>query len=343
MRKLFLALLAVLLMPLAFSCGGDDEESSSPTAPAPTATAQAASPTGTATAAASPTPGPIVVTDAKGEQITLKQPATRVVCLTGLCVDTLFVLGMKPVAANDALHKDPAYWGPDVKDIAAIGGSFREPSLEDIAKVRPDIVIGLTGVHDGLRAGLKNIAPLYIVNPIGIDGMLKHVAEIGQMVGKSKEADSASKAFMKRLNDYASKISTKKSVLLIYGTDVNIGVETPCHPPADALNRVARYALEFEACKRGEFPDFSVEKLLNIDPDVIFVMTFGFGPTPPKPVSEQLADNPLWKQLKAVKNRQVHEVSFDIWATSRGIRGTTAVLDEAMPKVYPDIFPKPLP
>jgi iron complex transport system substrate-binding protein len=250
---------------------------------------------------------------------------------------------MKPVAANDALHKHPAYWGPTESAIAPIGGSFFEPSLEDIARARPDIVIGLAGVHDGLRAGLKNIAPLFIVNPVGVDGMLKHVAEIGRIVGKSKEAEAASQAFTKRLDDYARKVTAKQSVLVVFGSDVNIGVETLCTPIVDALSQLATYAFEFERCVHGEFPSFSLEQLLRINPDVIFVETFGFGPTPPQPVSEQLADNAIWKQLSAVKNRQVHEVDFAVWATSRGIRGATVVLDEAMPKVYPDVFPKPLP
>ena len=76
---------------------------------------------------------------------------------------------------------------------------------------------------------------------------------------------------------------------------------------------------------------------------MVFVQTYGFGPTPPQPVSEQLADNTIWKELSAVQNGEVYEVDFFIWGTSRGIRGTTVVLDEAIPKVYPDVFPAPLP
>ncbi len=342
MRKILVAMVAAVALPLAVACGGGSANAPSPPADSSSPRPSPSSGGGGSANAPSP-PVPIVVADATGEQITLREPATRIVCLTGLCVDTLFVLGMKPVAANDALHKHPAYWGPTESDIAPIGGSFFEPSIEDIAKAGPEIVIGLRGVHDGLRAGLKEIAPLFIVNPVGLDGTLKHVAEIARIAGKSNEAEAASQAFLKRVDEYAKKITAKKSVLAIFGSDVNIGVETPCAPAADALNRVASYAFEFEACVHGEYPSFSIEQLLQIDPEVLFVMTFGFGPTPPKPVSEQLADNVLWRQLRAVKNRRVHEVSFDVWVTSRGIRGVTVVLDDAMPKIYPDIFPAPLP
>ena len=360
-----LTLAAALALALAAACDGDDDDGAAPaatsapaTTPAaattaapatasPTATATAAaaataSPTATATAAATPDPS-ITVEDATGEAITLDAPAVRVVCLTGLCVDTLFVLGVKPVAANDLLHRDDAYWGPDEDEIGAITGSFFEPSLEDIARANPDIVIGLFAVHEGLRPALASIAPLFIVNPIGVDGMLAHVAEIGTLLGMEDEAADAAAAFTSRLDEYVAGVTTKRSVMVVFGSDVNIGADTVCTPPVDALGRAAVYGLDFPGCVHGEFPSFSVEQLLGIDPDVIFVQTFGFGPTPPQPVSEQLADNAIWKELAAVQNGEVYEVDFFVWGASRGIRGSTVVLDEAMPKIYPEAFPAPLP
>ena len=286
----------------------------------------------------------VAVEDATGEMVTLEEPAVRVVCLTGLCVDTMFVLGVKPVAANDLLHRDPAYWGPDENEIGPVSGSFFEPSLEDIAQAEPDIVIGLGGVHDGLRAALESIAPLFIVNPIGVEGMLAHVVEIGILLGMEHEAEDAAAAFESRLEQYVAGVTTKRSVMVVYGSDVNIGADTVCTPAVDALAHAAVYAPEFSGCDIHQpFPSFSVEQLLGIDPDVIFVQTYGFGPEPPQPVSEQLVDHVIWRELAAVQNGEVYEVDFFVWGTSRGINGTNFVLDEAMPKIYPEVFPAPLP
>lgn len=287
---------------------------------------------------------PRTVEDATGEMVTLEAPAVRVVCLTGLCVDTMFVLGIKPVAANDLLHRDPAYWGPDETEIGPVSGSFFEPSLEDIAQAEPDIVIGLGGVHDGLRAALESIAPLFIVNPIGVEGMLAHVVEVGILLGMEHEAEDAVAAFEARLDQYVAGVTTERSVMVVYGSDVNIGAETVCTPAIDALAHATAYPPEFTSCDvHNPFVSFSVEQLLAVDPDVIFVQTYGFGPTPPEPVSEQLVDNVIWRELVAVQNGEVHEVDFFIWGTSRGINGTNFVLDEAMPKIYPEAFPAPLP
>ena len=53
-----------------------------------------------------------------------------------------------------------------------------------------------------------------------------------------------------------------------------------------------------------------------------------------------MAANPLWGELKAVKNGEVHPVSFSLWSTGRGTRSLGLVLDEAMPLLYPDVFGK---
>jgi len=341
LRQSLAALAASCVLFLGAACSGDDgaelTPTSTPTAAATSAASTSASPTAEAEHEQ------LEFTDATGFVLELEQPIERIVCLTGLCTDTLFVLGVKPVAANDSLHINPLYWGDAGNDIAPVGGSFFEPSLEDIARAEPDLVIGLAGVHEGLRAGLESIAPLFIVNPVGMDGMRQHADEIGHMLGMADPIHDAIHAFEERLEEYAAGVGEQRSVLVVFGSDVNIGVDTTCTPNVAALAEVATYAFEFPDCVHGTFPSFSLEQLLTIDPDVIFVETFGFGPTPPEPVSQQLANHPIWSQLKAVQNGEVHEVSFEVWGTTRGLHGSRLVLDEAVPLVYPDAFAAPLP
>lgn len=71
------------------------------------------------------------------------------------------------------------------------------------------------------------------------------------------------------------------------------------------------------------------------------MLDFGFDPKK-KPLLEQLAAQPLWKRLSAVKNGHVYAADSAWWGTTSGTRGQQAVLDTVLPVMYPDEFPKPL-
>ena len=135
-------------------------------------------------AAASPTATASTVsfTDSTGERLTFTTRPVRVACLTEICPDIMAELGLDPVAVNDPLSKDPRFFGSRADEFRVIGGSFFEPSLEDIAAAKPDLVIGLGGVHDGLREALRPIAPLYIVNPLTYEDSIHYLREVGAVM-----------------------------------------------------------------------------------------------------------------------------------------------------------------
>ena len=85
---------------------------------------------------------------------------------------------------------------------------------------------------------------------------------------------------------------------------------------------------------------YSLEKILEKDPDVLLVETQGGGSAN---ASQQLAANPIWSQLKAVKNNQVYEVRFDLYVAGRGtaLAGPGAGRRDA--QNLPGRFPNPLP
>jgi iron complex transport system substrate-binding protein len=375
MRHLIRPLPLLLLLVVATACGGATSpptsavpggaQAGTPATRTPTAGAMGAGAPATRTVpgtvapatatrgavAASPsTPGAadLTFTDATRTTSTLPRRPERFACLTDICFDILAELGLEPVAIKDpqlALH--PRYYGERAKGFAVIGGSFLEPNLEDIAKARPDLVIGLGGVHEGTRAGLGAIAPLYIMAPRTYNDSIAYLKEIGRLTGRGAQADAAAQRFLDRLAAYKARSPKNKTALVMNGSDVNFGIDTAGALTGGMLAEVTRYpwpapAPGQQGHESGGTP-FSLEKVLEVDPDVLFVQTFGFGPTPPRPLSEQLAANPLWGELKAVKAKQVHEVSFFIWSTGRGTRALGLVLDEALPKLYPDVFPQALP
>ena len=285
------------------------------------------------------------LTDSTGEVLDFTTRPVRVACLTEICPDILAELGLEPVAVNDPLSADPRFFGSRADGFRLIGGSFFEPSLEDIAASQPDLVIGLVGVHNGLREALRPIAPLYIVNPLTYEDSIHYLKEIGAVMGRPAEAEAAAQRFLSKLEDYRARSPKNRTALIMWGSDVNFGIDTEGALTGGLLAEVAGYPWPNPPADQGGAGghasggiQFSLEGVLSEDPDVIFVQTMAFPGFQPPPLGEQLAANPLWSELRAVQNGEVHEVSFSLWSTGRGTRSLGLVLDEAMPLLYPDLF-----
>ena len=191
-------------------------------------------------------------------------------------------------------------------------------------------------------------APLYIMNPISYNDSIKYLKDIGRLTGRSNQANSAAQAFLHKLAAYRAKSPKSKSLLLMYGSDVNFNIFTAGSLPGGLLAQVTPYpwpapgpgAPAASDHEPGAIP-YSLEKILATDPDVLFIASLTFAPGA-QPLSKQLASNPVWSNLKAVKNHQVFEVNPSFYIFGRGTRSLSLALDDAMNRLYPDVFPTPL-
>lgn len=293
---------------------------------------------------ASPTGGSLTVTDATGTKITLDHPAQRIVCLVGECEDILASLGIKPVAVNDTYGQDPHLWGDEAKSFAKIGGSFSAPNIEDIAKATPDLVIGIANADEQLRPSMKPIAPMYITNPATYQDSLKDLENIGQLTGRSAQASAAAKKFTDELANYKAKSPNNVSTVLIYGAAPNFSVFTQGSLTPSVLSQIATYPIPAPPNapgasdhEPGAIPG-SLEELLKINPDTLLIASFGNSK-----ISQQLSSQPVWKELKAVKDNRVYEVNPSYYVFGRGPISLEQALQDAMSKLYPGSVGTPTP
>jgi iron complex transport system substrate-binding protein len=338
--KRYARLFAVLMLgPLLAGCRSlaSNTGSSTPSSLAATRTS--------ATAASAP----LRYTDATNTTVTLTKPPARIVCLVGICEDILAAIKLPPVAVTDTMSQSPAYFGAAAKGFAMIGGSFTEPSLEDIAKARPDLVIGLANQHEQLRDALKPIAPLYIMNPTSYNDSITYLRDIGRLTGRQEAANAAAQTFLDKLAAYKARSPNNKSALLLYGSDVDFNIFTAGSLPGGLLAQVTPYPWPAPSTgaplasdkEPGAIP-YSLEKILATNPDVLLIATVGAASGAPS-LDKQLAANPVWATLKAVKTGQVYAVNPSAYIFGRGTISLGLALDDAMTRIYPSAFPKPLP
>lgn len=186
--------LLVSLMLIASACGAEeDEPAATPTTAATTTAAPAttAAPTTTTTAAPTTTTEPpdLTVVDGSGREITLDQPAARVLCVQDNCTDLTSDLGIVPVAMHrgDGWGSAAAYYGEGAAAIPVLGD---RTSVEEVAQYEPDLIIGRVGEEE-VRDALEVVAPVYLVDISGVESLKEGWVDVGLLTGREEEAAAA--------------------------------------------------------------------------------------------------------------------------------------------------------
>ncbi|GAA4536720.1 ABC transporter substrate-binding protein [Nonomuraea ferruginea] len=316
-------LLALIPLVLVASCGQSAPQAGT------TATAPPPAATGTA-APVSPVRAALTITDPHGKTFTLKKKPERVVCLTGLCDDALVELGLTPVATTTpGLLSHPAYLGAKGSDVPVIPGSFGGEDVARIAEAKPDLVIGLAGVHDQLRTAVEKFAPLWVVQVKSYDDSIGYLRALAQLTDRGQQQAEAETRFRAKLADGTTRSKAagldKTPVLAMYG-GTSVGVNTTEDVLGHFMSQFFAYPWPSKGGGFETAQAYSIEEILAKAPQIIFIQSFG------TKVSDHYKDNPVWKRVPAVSAGKVFEVPTELWASGRGTRAFGVILDEALAK-----------
>jgi iron complex transport system substrate-binding protein len=275
------------------------------------------------------------VTDVRGNQISLAAKPERIVCLTGLCDDALVELGLKPVmTSTPKLLGRPDYLGDAAKAVPTVPGGFGNEDVAAIAAARPDLVIGLAGAHDQLRAAVEKFAPLWLVQVKTYEDSVRYLRDIAALTDRGTQQAQAEQRFRDRLAAARTARQDRglgaKTALAMYG-GTSIGVNTSEDLLGHLMSQVFAYPWPSKGGGFDTAQAYSVEEILSRNPDIVFIQSFTFGPDA-KTVTAQYANNPVWKQVKAVRDGRAYEVPSELWASGRGTRALGLILDEAVAK-----------
>ncbi|WP_170222856.1 ABC transporter substrate-binding protein [Nonomuraea turkmeniaca] len=277
-----------------------------------------------------PVSAALTVTDPHGKTFTLPKKPERVVCLTGLCDDALVELGLTPVATTlPKLLSRPDYLGAKGAAVPVIPGSFGGEDVAKIAEAKPDLVIGLAGVHDQLRTAVEKFAPLWVVQVKSYEDSVGYLRALAQLTDRGEQQAAAESRFRAKLAEGVARAKAagldKRPVLAMYG-GTSVGVNTTEDVLGHFMSRFFAYPWPSKGGGFETAQAYSIEEILAKAPQVIFVQSFGTS------VTESYKDNPVWERVPAVASGKVFEVPTELWASGRGTRAFGIILDEALAK-----------
>ena len=253
----------------------------------------------------------------------------RVVVLTNEATDNILALGVIPVGAVRSWWGDPyfEYIQSDLQEVPIVGEEI-QPSLEKIAALKPDLIIGSKVRHQGIYPQLSQIAPTVYSETLGADWK-DNFTLYAKALNKEEKAQQMLDRWDRRVADFQSKMGDKLD------REVSVVRFLPGQARIYHQDNFAGKILKEIGFKRPEsqqedkFADeITLESISQADGDIIFYMTFDPEDGESTKFAQKWLDNPLWKSLKASKNKQVYQVNDVYWNTGAGIQAANKMLDD---------------
>ncbi|MGX1265422.1 ABC-type Fe3+-citrate transport system substrate-binding protein [Rossellomorea marisflavi] len=250
----------------------------------------------------------------------------RIVTLELSFVDALNGLGMEPVGIADDKKDDMIKKLVGEKIDYTSVGTRQQPNLEVISSLQPDLIIADVQRHKGIYEDLKKIAPTIELKSRESDyeENLDAFQTIAKAVGKEKESEERLNEHEKTLAELQDELKEEKgkTVMPAVVRDTSFQAHTSASYDGQFLEKIGfKNAIQDEEA----YAEMNLEQLSDVDPDVLILAN-----NEGKLLTDEWKDNPLWKNLKAVKNDQVYVVDRDLWTRFRGVVSAEAIGEDTV-------------
>lgn len=210
-------------------------------------------------------------------------------------------------------------------------GNPREPSLERVAALKPDLIIGSAEAHSAIYEQAAKIAPTVLFKHMDWKRYLERLSEV---TGREGVANAALKAYDTRVAVVRERMKDKDltvSTVRFAPDRFVVFVDGPAaYAPFAVLHEAGVKRSAYETVTDGTIvkrPDW--EELAALDGDVLlYVSASGFESGPDDALEKQVTENPLWQLLPAVQAGRAHRVDRGPWQSFHGISSANRILDD---------------
>ncbi|MCR4397623.1 MAG: cobalamin-binding protein [Firmicutes bacterium] len=268
---------------------------------------------------------PVTLTDATGREVSLSAKPLRVVSIAPTATEVVCALG-----AGDRLVGVTTFcnYPAEVAQKEKVG-DYSNPSIEKIASLKPDIVVG-DFVHTELASRLGGLGiPSLLLNSRGVSDAVSAVRLVGRALGESEAAESVSRAMESRVRRITDKLAaaSDRSRPTVFHLMWHEPIMTS--GPGTIMDDLIALAggVNVAADAKTLYPEYSLEALFAKDPDVI-VYTIHSAPL-------EIALKG-WTRLRAVKEGRVFLLTDDL--VSRAGPRIVDGLEELARALHPSLF-----
>lgn len=252
---------------------------------------------------------PQTYTDFLQREVTLTQPAQRIVSLAPSNTELLFAVGAgEQVVGREDFSDYPA----EALDVPSVGGSLGDYNLEAIVALQPDLVL-LTELHSPeLVHSLEGLGltVFYLGNPVVLEDLYTNIETVGKLTGHEKEAAALVADLTSRVSKVDELVAgTANRPVIFYELDATDPAKPWTAGPGTFVDQLVSRAggVNLGSSLDGAWVQISQEELIIRDPDMIFLGDAAYGTTP-----EQVAARAGWENLQAVTKGQISSFDDDL-------------------------------
>jgi len=271
---------------------------------------------------------PLTIADNLGRNVTIFKQPERVVSLAPSNTEILFALGLgdKVVGVTEYCNYPLA-----AQEKEKVGG-FSTVSIERVVALEPDLILAV-GIHESIVGDLERLGlTVVVLDSKNVDDILENIILVGKVTGQVGVAEELTASMEHRINAITSKVENAEGTEVFYVTWHDplrtVGPGTNIH---ELIQLAGGSNIAGDA--RVDYPIYSLETLIERDPDVIIISSkHGAGGPTVENIGTLLQD----RGISAVRNRRIYEIDADLV-----VRDGPRVVDgmEEMAKcIHPELF-----
>ncbi|MDQ4010957.1 MAG: iron-siderophore ABC transporter substrate-binding protein [Actinomycetota bacterium] len=263
-----------------------------------------------------------VVQHAMGSTEIIGKPERVVVLDTGE-LDSVLALGVTPVGAvrADATSGLQSYLADRTQGVKMVG-TINDPNLEEIAALRPNLILSNKVRHEELYDKLSGIAPTVFAEKVGV-AWKENFLLAGEALGKRTEAERILADYEQKAKQVGQQFGDPGALAVSMLRFIPTGIRL--YGEGSFIGTIlsdAGFARPQSQQVDKTFVEISREQLSLADGDLLFYASLG------ETEQDSLTTGPLWQSLDAVSSGRAHEVPDDLWYLGIGPIAADLVLDD---------------
>lgn len=262
-------------------------------------------------------------------QVEFTTPPSKVVTLDWVSTEHVLALGVTPVGVADVEGYKTWVQAPALPESVVSVGSRREPNLELLAQLKPDLII-MSNAMSAAYEKLNAIAPTMVLSVYTdahapLDAATNQLQTLGKVLDKSAQAEQVLAEFAQRIN--ANKHALRDAVnaqrpqlLIRFIGEKHIRVHGQHSLAGETITKMGLTNAWTQAGNAWGFSSATVQDLAQLQSAEVFY----FGPLTDEE-RQTIRTNPIWNVMGFVREQRVHELPA-VW-TFGGIKAAQRFSD----------------